>query len=194
MNLPSHHIEEMISAGDLRSRVDDIVENIAQSIDSENLVIVGVLRGSFMFLADLVRSLHRHNLHPRIDFMTLQSYGGGTASSGNVRILKDVSVDIDGADVLLVDDILDSGRTLRFAVKHIENKGAAKVFTCCLLDKPARRVADIRADFIGFEIPDTFVVGYGLDYDSHYRELPFLGQVMHEEVIHEEVIHEEEIS
>lgn len=180
MNLPKHHVTEMISSHDLRSRVDEIVEKIAQNIDSENLVIVGVLRGSFMFLADLVRALHRHHLHPRIDFMTLQSYGAATVSSGNVRILKDVSVEIDGADVLLVDDILDSGRTLRFAVKHIENKGAGSVYTCCLLDKPARRVADIRADFVGFEIPDTFVVGYGLDYDSHYRELPFLGEVVHD--------------
>jgi len=179
MNLPAHSIEVMISAEQLRNRVDEMVEKIAQSIASENLVIVGVLRGSFMFLADLVRALHRHNLHPRIDFMTLQSYGGGTVSSGNVRILKDVSVDLDGADVLLVDDILDSGRTLRFAVRHIQNKGAARVFTCCLLDKPARRAVDIQADFSGFEIPDAFVVGYGLDYDSHYRELPFLGQVIH---------------
>lgn len=180
MNLPQHHVDEMISAADLRSRVDALVETIAQTIASENLVIVGVLRGSFMFLADLVRALHRHHLHPRIDFMTLQSYGAATVSSGNVRILKDVSVEIDGADVLLVDDILDSGRTLRFAVRHIENKGAARVFTCCLLDKPARRAVNIHADFVGFEIPDTFVVGYGLDYDSHYRELPFLGQVIHE--------------
>jgi hypoxanthine phosphoribosyltransferase len=181
MNLPKHHVTEMISAPALRTRVDELVENIAQTIDSENLVIIGVLRGSFMFLADLVRSLQRHHLHPRIDFMTLQSYGAGTVSSGNVRILKDISVEIDGAHVLLVDDILDSGRTLRFAVKHIENKGAGKVYTCCLLDKPARRVADIRADFVGFEIPDTFVVGYGLDYDSHYRELPFLGEVVHDD-------------
>lgn len=179
MNLPEHRIEVMISADDLRTRVDFLVEQIAETIASENLVIVGVLRGSFMFLADLVRALHRHHLHPRIDFMTLQSYGGGTRSSGNVRILKDVSVDLEGADVLLVDDILDSGRTLRFAVRHIENKGASRVFTCCLLDKPARRAVDIKADFSGFEIPDTFVVGYGLDYDSHYRELPFLGHVIH---------------
>lgn len=133
-----------------------------------------------MFLADLVRALHRHDLHPRIDFMTLQSYGGGTVSSGNVRILKDISVDIDGADVLLVDDILDSGRTLRFAVRHVQNKGASRVFTCCLLDKPDRRAVDIHADFVGFKIPDTFVVGYGLDYDSHYRELPYIGEVVHE--------------
>lgn len=180
MNLPAHRVEEMISAEALRERVDALVETMAAQLVTQNLVIVGVLRGSFMFLADLVRSLQRHHLHPRIDFMTLQSYGGGMVSSGNVRILKDISVDVEGADVLLVDDILDSGRTLRFAVRHIENKNAARVFTCCLLNKPARRAVDVAADFIGFDIPDTFVVGYGLDYDSHYRELPFLGQVVHD--------------
>ncbi|MCC5848613.1 MAG: hypoxanthine phosphoribosyltransferase [Verrucomicrobia bacterium] len=193
MNLPPHQIVEAISAQELKNRVDELVEEIhakclpghtgenpEKTVVSNNLVIVGVLRGSFMFLADLVRSLNRHRLHPRIDFMTLSSYGGGTQSSGNVRILKDVSVDLEGADVLLVDDILDSGRTLRFAVRHIENKGARRVMTCCLLDKPARRAVDIQADFRGFEIPDVFVVGYGLDYDSHYRELPYIGNVIHE--------------
>ncbi len=180
MDLPAHHLEEMISAAALRERVDSLVEEIAAVLPTENLVVVGVLRGSFMFLADLVRALHRHALHPRIDFMTLQSYGAGTSSSGNVRVLKDVSVDLDGASVLLVDDILDSGRTLRFALQHIRNKGAASVHSCCLLDKPARRAVDVRADFIGFQVPDTFVVGYGLDYDSHYRELPFLGRVVHD--------------
>jgi hypoxanthine phosphoribosyltransferase len=113
--------------------------------------------------------------------MTLQSYGSATESSGNVNITKDVSVSLDGLTVLLVDDILDSGRTLNFAVKHVFNKGAAKVFSCCLLDKPERRAVDIKADFIGFEIPDTFVVGYGLDYDSHYRELPYIGKVIFED-------------
>ncbi len=194
MNLPPHKIIETIGAKELKNRVDELVEEIHarclppqtgeaphEASAEHHLVIVGVLRGSFMFLADLVRALNRHQLHPRIDFMTLSSYGGGTRSSGNVRILKDVSVDLDGADVLLVDDILDSGRTLRFAVRHIENKGARRVLTCCLLDKPARRAVDIRADFRGFEIPDVFVVGYGLDYDSHYRELPYIGEVVHSE-------------
>lgn len=181
MNLPNHHLVEMISAETLKHRVDELVEEMSSTLASDNLVIVGVLRGSFMFLADLVRALNRHQMHPRIDFMTLGSYGSGTVSSGNVRILKDVSVDLDQADVLLVDDILDSGRTLRFAVRHVMNKGAKQVHTCCLLDKPARRMVEITADFKGFEVPDTFVVGYGLDYDSHYRELPYIGEVVHQD-------------
>jgi hypoxanthine phosphoribosyltransferase len=135
-----------------------------------------------MFLADLVRKLNPREFHPQIDFMTLQSYGSATESSGNVKITKDVSVDLIGQTVLLVDDILDSGRTLNFAVKHMRNKGAKNVYTCCLLNKPARRVVDIKADFVGFDIPDTFVVGYGLDYDSHYRELPYIGEVVFSEV------------
>jgi len=180
MNLPPHTLSTHIEENDLRDRVLDLVDEIAEVIQHEEVVIVGILRGSFMFLADLVRRLHPRGLHPRIDFMTLQSYGSGTCSSGNVQITKDISVDLEGTTVLLVDDILDSGRTLNFAVRHVRNKGAAKVLSCCLLDKPARRVVDIQADFIGFEIPDTFVVGYGLDYDSHYRELPYLGEVVFE--------------
>ncbi len=180
MNLPPHHIRNLISASDLEKRVTWMVDEICMRLTGEPLVIVGILRGSFMFLADLVRALHPRGIHPRIDFMTLQSYGSGTKSSGNVRILKDVSIDLAGSVVLLVDDILDTGRTLRFATRHVENKGALRVLTCCLLDKPSRRTESVRADFIGFSIPDTFVVGYGLDYDSHYRELPYLGEVVHE--------------
>jgi hypoxanthine phosphoribosyltransferase len=181
MNLPPHHIKQHLSASDVHRRVVNMVEEITQSLDDKPLVIVGVLRGSFMFLADLVRELHPREFHPQIDFMTLQSYGSATTSSGNVNIAKDVTVSLDGMTVLLVDDILDSGRTLSFAVKHMFNKGAAKVHTCCLLDKPDRRILPIHADFIGFTIPDTFVVGYGLDYDSHYRELPYIGEVIFDE-------------
>jgi len=181
MNLPSHTIRAHISAIDLHTRVTDLVDEITRNLDDEPLVIVGVLRGSFMFLADLVRKLNPRSFHPQIDFMTLQSYGNATESSGNVTVTKDVSVSLQDRTVLLVDDILDSGRTLSFAVKHMRNKGAGKVRTCCLLDKPARRVVDIQADFVGFEIPDFFVVGYGLDYDSHYRELPYIGEVVFED-------------
>lgn len=180
MNLPPHTIRSHISAIDLHTRVTELVDEITTSMDDEPLVIVGILRGSFMFLADLVRKLNPRHAHPQIDFMTLQSYGNATESSGNVTVTKDVSVELTDKTVLLVDDILDSGRTLNFAVKHMKNKGAKTVRTCCLLDKPARRVVDIKADFVGFEIPDTFVVGYGLDYDSHYRELPYLGEVVFE--------------
>jgi hypoxanthine phosphoribosyltransferase len=177
MNLPRHHVDIRITETELKTRVEHLVDEISNVLQDESVVIIGILRGSFMFLADLVRQLHPRGLHPQIDFMTLQSYGSGTQSSGTVRITKDISVDISESTVLLVDDILDSGRTLQFAIRHAQNKGAGKVLTCCLLDKPARRAVDVKADFIGFEIPDTFVVGYGLDYDSHYRELPFLGEV-----------------
>lgn len=139
--------------------------------------MIGVLRGSFMFLGDLVRDLYVHELHPRIDFMTLESYGSGMESSGTVQITKDVAVDVAGASILLVDDILDTGRTLTFARNHLLSKGAVEVKTCTLLDKPSRRVIPIEADFVGFEIPDEFVVGYGLDYDSYYRELPYIAKV-----------------
>ena len=180
MNLPPHSVRVHIDEQALHTRVRTLVDEISQVIQNEDVVIVGILRGSFMFLADLVRGLHPRGLHPRIDFMTLQSYGAGTQSSGNIQITKDISVDLKETTVLLVDDILDSGRTLDFAKRHVENKGAAQIRTCCLLDKPARRAQDVHADFIGFEVPDTFVVGYGLDFDSHYRELPFLGEVVFE--------------
>lgn len=177
-----HRIDSVLfSAEQLSKRVDELVDQIALSVPQGNLVVVGILRGSFIFLADLMRALDRHKLHPRLDFTTLQSYGSGTTSSGNVSVLKDICVPVEGADVVLVDDILDTGRTLKFAVAHMKNKGAKTIHTCCLLDKPSRRVEAITADFVGFEVPDTFVVGYGLDYDSYYRELPYIGQVVLED-------------
>lgn len=130
-----------------------------------------------MFLADLVRDLYPHGVHPRIDFVSLSSYGAGTVSSGTVELRKDLSVDIDGADVFLIDDILDTGRTLSYAVDLLRRRGARRVGTCVLLDKPARRVVPFEADHVGFTIEDEFVVGYGLDYDSCYRELPYIARV-----------------
>ena len=176
--MDSHHVNDiLISSLEIETRVDELVHEIAKSTSTDNLVLVGVLRGSFMFIADLVRDFNNHGLHPRIDFMTLESYGAGTTSNGNVRVTKDIHVDVTGADVLIIDDILDSGRTLSFAVKHLNNKGAGSVKTCTLLDKPSQRVIDISSDFNGFSIEDIFVVGYGLDYDSYYRELPHIAKV-----------------
>ncbi len=169
--LQPHHIDNVLfTAEQIQQRVSALVDEMAESCRVEDLVIIGVLRGSFMFMADLVRGLFRHRIHPRIDFMTLESYHGSTHSSGVVRITKDISVDLAGADVVLIDDILDSGRTL-------ENRGAGRVLSCTLLDKPSRRVAPVRADFVGFTVDDVFVVGYGLDFDSHYRELPYITTV-----------------
>lgn len=173
-----HHIKDVLFTREqIAERVQSLVTEIAAKHDSKNFVLVGVLRGSFMFLADLVRDLDTHQLTPRIDFMTLESYHGGTQSSGVVRVTKDIHVDVTNADVLLVDDILDTGRTMTFAVQHLRNKGARTVSTCTFLDKPKCRVKDIEADFVGFKIDDVFVVGYGLDYDSYYRELPFVSKV-----------------
>ena len=173
-----HHVNDiLITAEQIEHRVDELVGELAEPIRSENLVVVGILRGSYMFIADLVRHFQDHALHPRIDFLTLESYGSATESSGNVQVAKDIHVNVQGADVLLIDDILDSGHTLSFATKHILNKGARSVRCCALLDKPARRVVPFEAEHIGFTIEDVFVVGYGLDYDSYYRELPHIAKV-----------------
>lgn len=173
-----HHIRKVLFTADqIRRRVRELVDQIARDLHTEHLVLVAVLRGSFMFFADLVREINRHHLHPRIDFTTLESYGSGTESSGQVRVAREITVDVAGADVLLVDDILDTGRTLSFARRHLLEKGAASVKTCVMLDKPSRRIVPIQADYVGFTVPDVFVVGYGLDYDSYYRELPYIAQV-----------------
>ena len=130
-----------------------------------------------MFFADLVRELNRDGIHSRIDFTTMESYGKGTESSGAVKLVKEFNLDITGCDVLIVDDILDTGRTLTFAREYMMKKGANSVKTCVLLDKPSRRLVPIEADYVGFVIEDNFVVGYGLDYDSYYRELPYIAKV-----------------
>jgi hypoxanthine phosphoribosyltransferase len=173
-----HHIRDvLISAEAIAHRVDELVRDMQAACRSDNFVMIGILRGSFIFLADLARDLYQHGVRPRIDFLTLESYGSGTESSGEVRVVKDIRMDVRGADVMLVDDILDTGRTLSFATRHLLDKGARSVKTVALLDKPSRRVVPFEADFVGFTVPDEFVVGYGLDYDSYYRELPYIAKV-----------------
>ena len=173
-----HHIKDiLITADDIARRVDELVTLMEPHCRAEKFVMIGILRGSFMFLADLVRDLYQHGVHPQIDFLTLESYGSGMESSGVVKVTKDITVDVAGAEVLIIDDILDSGRTLTFATNLLKEKGASRVLSCALLDKPERRVFPFQADFVGFTIPDHFVVGYGLDYDSRYRELPYIAKV-----------------
>ncbi|MCO5045427.1 MAG: hypoxanthine phosphoribosyltransferase [Kiritimatiellae bacterium] len=174
---PHHTRDIMISTEQIAERVESLVSEMQASCQSDNFVMIGILRGSFIFLADLARHLYQHCVRTRIDFMTLESYGSGTESLGEVRVVKDIRMDVAGADVMLVDDILDSGRTLTFATKHLLDKGARSVKTVALLDKPSRRVLPFEADFVGFTVPDEFVVGYGLDYDSYYRELPYIAKV-----------------
>jgi hypoxanthine phosphoribosyltransferase len=140
--------------------------------------LVGLLKGSFVFVADLARALSRAGCSPRVEFMRVSSYGGGTTSSGIVSLMGDAPAGVRGEPVLLIDDIQDTGRTLAFTRAFLLERGAARVWTCTLLDKPSRRevVAD-EVDFVGFAIPDVFVVGYGIDYAERYRELPYIGKV-----------------
>ena len=142
-----------------------------------NLLVVAVLKGSFMFAADLLRALHRKGMAPQVEFIHLSSYNDGTVSSGHVRILKDIDSSVAGRDVMLVDDILESGRTLAFAKDLLAARGARKVTVCVMLEKPHKRAVQIHADFTGFQCPDHFVVGYGMDVAHDYRQLPFIGRV-----------------
>lgn len=167
-------IEVLFSAAEIGRRVAELAESISRDMGPD-IAVIAVLKGSFVFTADLLRGLHHCGVRPRIDFMTLSSYGTGTKSKGDVRIVRDVVDDLAGARVLLIDDILESGRTLAFAREHLLAKGATEVRPCVLLDKPGKRVAEIDADYVGFVSPDRFVVGYGLDYAHYYRELPFIG-------------------
>ena len=174
---PYHVDEVLITPRRLAQRVDEVAREIAAAGPGENLVVIGILRGSFIFLADLVRWFSLNDLHPRIDFMIMESYGSGTTAQKEPTVTRDCTIDLAGADVVEVDDILDTGRTLQKAVAHLRAKGAQTVRSCALLDKPARRIVPFEADFVGFKIEDAFVVGYGLDYDGRHRELPHIAKV-----------------
>ncbi len=157
-------------------RVASLAEEIAEG-KPRNLLVVAVLKGSFIFAADLVRAMHRAGLEPEMEFMHLSSYGAGTEGSDNIRVLRDVESDVNDRDIILVDDILESGRTLAFARTRLKDRGARSVRIATLLDKPERRKAAISADYVGFACPDKFVVGYGMDMGHAWRQLPYIGYV-----------------
>lgn len=153
------------------------VEQLGEKITSdyqgkENILLVGVLKGAFIFLADLMRNI---KLPVQVDFMAVSSYGASTESSGVVRILKDLDQDIEGKNLIIVEDIIDSGLTLSYMCKILKSRKPASLKICSLLDKPSRRKVDLKVDYLGFQIPDEFVVGYGLDYSEKYRNLPCIG-------------------
>jgi len=178
MQGPPYAIDRLISAKEIAARVEALADEIeAEFADSDKLVMIGLLRGSFVFIADLVREL---DLDVEVDFIETSSYGSATESSREVRILKDLRGDIAGRDVLVVEDIVDTGHTLAHVLTLLRNRGPRKLRTIALLDKPARRETPIRADWTGFEIPDEFVVGYGIDYAQHNRNLPYIGKVRFE--------------
>lgn len=176
-SLTNYTLVPLISSDDVRSRLEGIVDEIRASMPTENIVVIALLKGSFVFVADLIRLLHQHGIATEVEFMTLRSYGDSDTSSGMVTVKTDIETDVRGRPVLLVDDILDTGRTLRKAKELIAARGAACITVCALLDKPSRRVEEIHADIVGFQIPDHFVVGYGLDYARRHRELPFIAKV-----------------
>ncbi|KZY46998.1 hypoxanthine phosphoribosyltransferase [Roseovarius sp. HI0049] len=168
-------IDRMISAKEIAARIEQLAGEIKQEFaESEKLVVVGLLRGSFVFIADLAREL---DMNVEVDFIETSSYGNATESSREVRILKDLRGDIEGRDVLVVEDIVDTGHTLSAVLSLLSSRKPRKLRTIALLDKPSRREADIKADWLGFEIPDEFVVGYGIDYAQRNRNLPYIGKV-----------------
>ena len=172
-------IEVIFTPAMIADRIEVLAREIAASkVDS--LLVIAILKGSFVFAADLIRALHRAGLAPDVDFMTLSSYRKSTRSSGVVDILRDIESDVAGRNVLLVDDILESGRTLAFAKDLVAARGAARIMTCVLLDKGNTRSVNVTADFKAFDCPEVFVVGYGMDVGHRYRELPFVGQVVHD--------------
>lgn len=170
-------IEILFTSADIAKRNEELAEEIATTMGTDILVIA-VLKGSFVFAADLIRALHHAGVKPQIDFMALSSYGDKTVSSGNVVITRDIVDTVKGRKVLLIDDILESGRTMAFATEELLERGAETVKTCLMLDKKGKRVSDFEADFVGFDCPDLFVVGYGLDYAHYYRELPYIGYIV----------------
>ncbi|EAR51700.1 hypoxanthine phosphoribosyltransferase [Oceanicola granulosus HTCC2516] len=168
-------IDEMISAKSIAARIEALAHEIKREFrGTEQLVVVGLLRGSFVFIADLVREL---DLPVEVDFLEASSYGDSMESSREVRILKDLRGEIGGRDVLVVEDIVDTGHTLSKVTQYLATRTPARLRTIALLDKPARREVDFKADWTGFEIPDEFVVGYGIDYAQRNRNLPFIGKV-----------------
>ena len=180
--MKKHHVDILISEQDVRSRIAELGQEITNFYQHKNihtpLVVVGLLRGSFMFMADLVREIH---LPVEIDFMTTSSYGNAMNSNHDVRISKDLDGDIKGKHVLIVEDIIDTGYTLQKVRDILNLRGPSSLTICTLLDKPSRREVDVPVDWVGFTIPDEFVIGYGIDYAQRHRNLGYIGKVILDE-------------
>ena len=161
----------LLTEADIQARVEELGRQISRDFAGREPIFVGVLKGCFIFMADLLRSVE---LHCTMDFMAVSSYGDGTTTTGAVKINKDLSRDIAGRDVIIVEDIVDTGTTLKFLKEHLADRNPKSIKICTLLDKPERRVVDVSADYVGFSIDNLFVVGYGLDYDQKYRNLPYI--------------------
>ena len=175
MSQPKYDIEQLISAKSIAARIEELALEIQKQFsDTEKLIVVGLLRGSFVFIADLVREL---DLPVEVDFLEASSYGNFTESSKEVRILKDLRGEIKNRDVLVVEDIVDTGHTINHVLQLLRTRSPKRIEVCALLDKPSRREVDVKGTWTGFEIPDEFVVGYGIDYAQRNRNLPYIGKV-----------------
>ncbi|MBQ7926126.1 MAG: hypoxanthine phosphoribosyltransferase [Lachnospiraceae bacterium] len=172
--MEKHHVDELISEQDVDKRIQEIGEQISKDYVGKEVHLVCVLKGGTFFMCELAK---RITVPVSLDFMSVSSYGGDTKSSGIVKIIKDLDESIKGKDVLVVEDIVDSGRTLSYLLEMLNDRKPNSLRLCTLLDKPERRVVDVNVDYTGFAIPDEFVVGYGLDYDQKYRNLPYIGVV-----------------
>lgn len=164
----------MLSEEEIKAKVYEIAKKIEKDYQGEDLLIVGILKGASVFVADLIRNI---DLDVNMDFMSVSSYGNSTESSGTVKIIKDLDVDIEGRNVLIVEDIIDSGLTLSNLVAALQTRNPKSLKLCTLLDKPQRRKVDMHVDYVGFVIEDKFIVGYGIDYAEKYRNLPYIGIV-----------------
>ena len=174
--MTTERVVTLFSAEAIAQRVDELAADIARTVPGD-ITVVGLLKGAFMFAADLVRALDRQGLTPQVEFLQVSSYGLETASSGRVKVIGGMPETATGRDILLIDDIQDTGRTLAFTADLLQSHGARKIWSAALLDKPSRRVVPFDVDFIGFEIEDVFVVGYGIDYAERFRHLPYIGRV-----------------
>lgn len=169
--------EVLVTEEQLKEVNERLGAKITEDFKDKNLLVVGILKGSIYFMTDLTRYI---DLPLKLDFLAVSSYGGGTSSSGAVKILKDIDINLEGYDILLVEDILDSGRTLHYVCEMLKTRKPKSVSIVTLLDKPERRVVDLTPDYVGCQVPNEFVVGYGLDYDQKYRNLPYIGSLKRE--------------
>lgn len=169
-----HNVRVLLSEEEVAKKIEEIAEVINKDYAGKSIHLICILKGGIFFTCELAK---RITLPVTMDFMSVSSYGAGIKSSGVVKIIKDLDDPLDGKDVLIVEDIIDSGRTLSYLIEILYKRNPNSIKLCTLLDKPERRVADVKVDYVGFNIPDEFVVGYGLDYDQKYRNLPYIGVV-----------------
>ena len=174
----SEKIHELISEADVAAKIAELGAQISKDYEGEDIYMLCILKGGVFFMTELAKHV---TVPVSLDFMSVSSYGSQTRSSGNVRIIKDLDTPIEGKNVLVVEDIIDTGRTLAYLLDNLQQRKPKSLKLCTLLDKPEQRVTEVDVDYVGFQIPDKFVVGYGLDYDQHYRNLPYIGVVEFDE-------------